>query len=138
MHVTRRNAATPIALWAAAVMLGTALPALADARDISVGGVYICTITQDAAGYSSYDRATQINQRITQVLSTPRFRGGATVSVQPAGAAATISVGDLLVFAVMPQDVAGTHMSTIAVARQWARSLAKGLGQAIPGSQFHF
>src|SRR5579883_972494 len=37
------------------IVLLARAPALADPRDISVGGVYICTITHDASGYSSYN-----------------------------------------------------------------------------------
>jgi hypothetical protein len=125
------------AVLAVAVVLGAALPALADARDISVGGVFICRITHDAAGYSSYARAVQVNQRITDVLSSPRFRQGGNVVVRQMGPAATISVGDVLVFTVMPEDTDGTT-STVDLAKSWAKLLAQGLSQALPGSGFYF
>ena len=54
-----------IALLAALIAGGLPLPALADVRDISVGGVWICRITQDASGYTSYDRAAEVRKRIT-------------------------------------------------------------------------
>ncbi len=125
------------AVVAVAVALGAALPALADARDISVGGVFICRITHDAAGYSSYARAVQVNQRITDVLSSPRFRQGGNVVVRQMGPAATISVGDVLVFTVMPEDTDGAT-STVDLAKSWAKLLAQGLSQALPGSGFYF
>ena len=118
-------------------MLAAALPALADPRDISVGGVFICRITHDAAGYTSYARATQVNRRITEVLSNPQFRQGGNVVVRAMGAAATISVGDFLVFTVEPEDANGT-MSTIDLAKYWARLLAQGLSKALPGPGFYF
>lgn len=112
-------------------------PALADPRDISVGGVYICTITHDASGYSSFERAVEVNRRITQVLSTPELRYGATVSVQKAGQTATVSVGGILVFTVTPADAAGTSVTPLELARQWAQKLAEGLGRALPDARFH-
>ena len=124
-------------LFAAAMMLGTALPALADARDISVGGVFICRITHGATGYSSYARAVQVDRRITEVLSDPRFRRGGNVVVRSMGPAATISVNDFLVFTVMPQDTDG-KMSTLDLAKYWARLLAEGLSKALPGPGFYF
>jgi len=120
-----------------ALVLGLALPALADARDISVGGVFITRITEDAAGYTSYERAVQVNGRITEILSTPTFRRGASVAVRQGGSSALITVGDLLVFTVTPQDAAGTSVTTLQLARQWAQLLAQGLSKALPDSSFH-
>ena len=125
-------------LIAAAVAVVTVRPAFADSRDISVGGIWITRITHDSAGVSSYDRAVQINIRITQVLSSPKYQQGAVISVQPYGTAATITVGDILVFTVTPDDAAGTSMTPMQIARQWASLLAKGLSNAMPGSVFHF
>jgi len=119
------------------LMLAAVLPAVADQRDISVGGVYICTISHDAAGFTSFQRAVQVNQRITQVLSTPELRKGGTITVRQFGAAATISVGTILVFTVMPDDTEG-QMSTVALAKSWAQLLGKGLQTALPGSGFYF
>jgi len=138
MLATRKHTLQTAVLLAAAMMLGLVPAAFADARDLSVGGVYICTITHDASGYSSYDRAREANKRITQVLSTPEFQHGATVVVRQMGAAATISVGSLLVFTVTPEDVQPTNETTLALAKTWAQRLAQGLGVAMPGSTFHF
>ncbi len=136
MQRVRRVAWLP-AVLVVTVALGAALPALADARDISVGGIFICRITHDAAGYSSYARAVQVNQRITEVLSSPRFRQGGSVVVRQMGHAATISVGTVLVFTVEPEDTDGTT-STVDLAKSWAKLLAQGLSQALPGSGFYF
>ncbi len=137
MPACRGHAVVPIALLVGVLALGLAGPALADARDISVGGIYICSITHDSAGYTSYDRAAQVNQRITEVLSTPRFRRGAVVAVRQAGQAATVMVGDVLVFTVTPDDAAGTSVTPLELARQWARLLAQGLSKALPDASFH-
>lgn len=120
------------------VVTGVARPALADPRDISVGGVFICRLTHDSAGVSSYNRATEVNRRITQVLSTPKVRQGAVIAVRPYGAAAVITVGDLLVFTVTPEDAAGTSVTPMQLAKQWAGLLAQGLSKALPDSTFHF
>jgi hypothetical protein len=112
-------------------------PALADIGDIAVGGVWICRITHAASGYSPAQRAVEVNRRITEVLSTPRFRLGAVVSVRPAGGSAVILVGDKLVFTVAPEDVAGTTITPIQQARLWARLLAQGLSKALPDANFH-
>jgi hypothetical protein len=140
MSMHRRHAplaAAWITSLAGILVLGLTLPALADARDISVGGVWVCRITHDSAGYSSYQRAVQVNQRITQVLSTPRFRQGAVVAVKQVGDTATVTVGDVLVFTVTPDDTAGTSVTPVTLARQWAQRLAQGLSQALPTSNFH-
>lgn len=136
MRQVRRVAGFP-GFLAVAVMLGMTLPAFADARDISVGGIFICQITHDAAGYSSYARAVQVNQRITEILSSPRFRQGGSVVVRQVGPAATISVGDMLVFTVMPEDTDNIE-STADLAKTWAKLLAQGLSQALPGPGFYF
>lgn len=138
MRTARTIVAGAAAVAAAVVILaGLAGPAFADARDISVGGVYITTITHDSAGYTSYQRAEAVNRRITNVLSTPAFRSGATLTVQPQGPNAIINVGSMLVFTVTQEDVAGTNMTAVAVARQWAVKLAEGLSKAMPTGQFH-
>ncbi len=138
MPASRRFAPVPIVLLAGILVLGLALPARADARDISVGGVFITRITSDASGYTSYQRAVQVNERITQVLSTPKFRLGAVVAVRQDGPNGLITVGDLLVFTVTPQDAAGTSATTVQLARQWAQLLAQGLSKALPDSTFYF
>ena len=131
-----------IALLAALIAEGLPLPALADVRDISVGGVWICRITQDAPGYTSYDRAAEVRKRITEVLSNPDYRkGGAVVEVRQLGAIVTISVGPTLVFTVVPEDTKGEtvapHMTSLEVARQWAARLSTGLSRALPDPNLH-
>jgi hypothetical protein len=121
----------------AVLILGLALPALADARDISVGGIWICRITNDLAGFTSYDRAVQINKRITEILSAPQFRQGATITVKADGNDSDVYVGDRLVFTVAPVDTEG-NVTTDTLARQWAHLLAQGLNKAIPSSSFYF
>jgi len=138
MVATRRHVVLTAALVAAASALAPARPALADARDISVGGVYICTITHDVPGYTSYERAKQANQRITTVLSSPQFYNGGKVVVNQFGAAATVSVGNILIFTVVPADVEPTNETTFDLAKTWAQRLAHGLGVAMPGAEFHF
>lgn len=120
------------------VVTGLVSPALADQRDISVGGVFICRLTHDSAGVTSYVRATEVNRRITQVLSTPKFRQGAVIAVRQYGASAIITVGDMLVFTVTPEDAAGTPVTPMQLAKQWAGLLAQGLSRALPDSTFHF
>ncbi len=133
----RRATKFPILLVVAMVTLGMVLPAHADPRDISVGGVWIAQISHDAAGYSSYARAVQFNQQITEALSDPQLRQGGTLVVRQVGSAATISVGDILVFTVMPEDTEGVE-STVALANTWAQRLAQGLSRAMPGAGFYF
>lgn len=136
MSTWRRHVAVRLLLLGT-VMLSLALPARADPREISVGGIWITRIEHDAAGYTSYQRAVEVRRRITEVLSSPNFRHGTTVSVQPMGKAAIVRVGDLLVFTVTPEDAVGTWMPPLDVARQWARLLAEGLSKALPDADFH-
>ena len=124
-----------LVVWAA--VLGPVWPAIADPRDISVGGVWITRLTHDVAGYTSFQRAVEVGRRITEVLSTPKFRQGTTVSVQTMGKAALVTVGDVLVFTVTPDDAEGTSVTPLTLARQWAQRLAEGLGNALPDAKFH-
>lgn len=119
------------------VAAGTAGPAFADPRDVSVGGVWITRITHDSAGYTAEQRAIEVNKRITQVLSMPQLRQGAVVAVRRDGADAVVTVGDVLVFTVTPADAAGSG-TTIQLAKQWAALLGQGLTRALPGSTFYF
>lgn len=137
MAARRRLILIPAILFTWAAVLGPAWPALADPRDISVGGVWITRLTHDAAGYTSFQRAVEVWRRITEVLSTPKFRQGTTVSVQPMGKAAFVTVGDMLVFTVTPEDAEGTSVTPLTLARQWAQRLAEGLGNALPDAKFH-
>jgi len=125
-----------VLLIAAAVVAGLTGPAFADPRDIAVGGVYITTITQDWAGYTAEQRATEVTKRITRILGTPELRQGAVVTVRQDGANALVSVGNILVFTVTPADAKGSG-TTLYVAKQWARRLGEGLTKALPGSNFH-
>jgi hypothetical protein len=136
MSTVRRHAAVLLLLLGAAI-LGFVLPARADPREISVGGVWITLLDHDVAGYTSYQRAVEVRRRITEVLSIPELRQGAVVAVKQVGHEAVISVGDVLVFTVTPDDVAGTWMPPLDVARQWARLLAAGLSRAMPDADFH-
>ena len=136
MSTWRRHAFVPLVLLAALIP-ALARPALADPREIAVGGIWITLIDHGAAGYTSFQRAIEVRRRITEVLSTPKFREGTIVSVQPLGKAAVVMVGGLLVFTVTPQDAVGTSMAPLDVARQWARLLAEGLSRALPDSNFH-
>ena len=129
--------ALPAVMVALGLVFGVSRPSLAEIGDISVGGVWVCKITHDASGYSADQRAVQINKRITEVLSDPKLRRGAGVSVRSFGASATISVGEKLVFTVVPEDAMGTSVTTIELARQWARRLTTGLGKALPDAEFH-
>jgi hypothetical protein len=126
------------ALLIIAGLLASAAPALADPRDISVGGIFITRITADSSGYTSYQRAVEVNKRITEILSTPSFRSGGAVAVRQDGQSATITVGNILAFTVTPQDTAGTTVTTMQLAHQWAQLLAEGLSKALPDSTFHF
>ena len=132
-----RQLAVAVVLIAALTATVATGPAFADARDISVGGVYICKITQPAPGFTAEQRATEINKRITQILSAPGLRQGAVVSVTQNGADALVTVGNMLVFTVTPADAAGSG-TTLYVAKRWGALLSEGLSKALPGSTFHF
>lgn len=132
-----RLAVVAAGLIVSAVVVGTPQPTLADVGDISVGGVWICRITQPALGLTAEQRAVQMNKQITEALSTPQFRRGAVIAVRPKGTGATISVGDLLIVTVTPEDAKGTTVPPLELARQWAQRLATGLSKALPDAEFH-
>jgi hypothetical protein len=132
-----RRALPAAALLAALVLAVGPRPATADVGDISVGGVWVCRITQPAEGLSREARAAQINRQITEALSTPRFRRGAVVYVRPDGPNTRILVDKLLIMTVTPADVQGTSVTTAQLARQWAQRLAVGLSKALPDAEFH-
>src|ERR1700724_1109961 len=92
MRSDRLAIAAAIALIAVVVVVGRPGLALADVGDISVGGVWICRITQPALGLTPEERAVQMNKQITEALSTPKFRRGATVSVRSQGPNARIMI----------------------------------------------
>jgi hypothetical protein len=125
------------ALIAPAVVAGTPQPSLADIGDISVGGVWVCRITQPALGLTAEQRAVQMTRQITEALSTPKFRRGAVIALRAKGPSATIMVGDLLIVTVTPEDAKGTSVTPMELARQWAQRLAAGLSKALPDAEFH-
>jgi len=143
MHVIRPFAGAVSLLIGGVLLLGLGGPALADASSISVGGVWVCNITQDASGFTAAERIVQVRQRITEVLSTNRFRDNPNVfvRVRAAGHDALISAGDpvgqILVFTVTPQDAAGTSLTPVQLADQWAPRLAQGLAKAMPSSRWN-
>jgi hypothetical protein len=130
-------------LVAAVAILGLRDTARAAQNEISVGGVFVCNIAADASGYTANERAMAIQQRINSVLSTDSFRSNPNVfvRVQPAGSDALIWVGDkqkqILVFTVTPQDAAGSSVTPLQLAQQWAPKLAEGLGKAMPSAHWH-
>jgi putative lipoprotein len=126
-----------LAATVALLALQAALPrtAAADIGDISVGGVWVGRLTQGAAGLTLEGRVRQINQQITEVLSLRALRGSqVTVEVQPARAAAAITVADIVVVTLTPRDAAGTGVPAYEVANQWAARLAAGLRRALSGT----
>ena len=126
----------PALAWGLSISL--AHPALADPSDISVGGVWVAKITRDAAGLSATERIVEVHKRITDILSNPVYRhAGAPVSVRPIGSAAGIYVADQLAITVTPEDAAGTGVTPIELARQWAHRLAQGLSLALPDANVH-
>jgi hypothetical protein len=136
MRVHRR-AVGAAALIAFAIVVATPTASRADAGDISVGGVWVCRITQPALGLTVEERAVQMNKQITEALSTPKFRRGATIAVRGEGPTAKIMIDTLLIVTVTPEDIKGTAVSTMELARQWAKRLAMGLSKALPDAEFH-
>ncbi len=111
-------------------------PAAADAGDISVGGVWICRLTQGALGVTLTQRVAHVNQRITEVLSLPEAgRRPLPVEVRLVGATAAIVVADVTTVTVIPEDAGGTGVPVHEIANQWAARLAQGLRRALPGRE---
>ncbi len=138
MQASRVPACVLALVMAWGVFAGLTQPAMADVGDISVGGVWVSKITHDAAGFSAAQRATEVNKRITEILSNPAYRhAGAAVSVRPVGQSAAILVGDQLAITVMPEDAADTGVTPFELARQWAQRFARGLTNAIPDDTYH-
>lgn len=120
------------------LVISLAAPALADIGDISVGGVWVCRIARGAGGLSLEQRVVQIERRITEVLSIPGIdRRSIPLLVRPLGQSASIVVAGITVITVTPEDAAGTHVTTMELARQWARRLMAGLQRAFPSATFH-
>jgi len=125
------------AVIAFAIVVATPRPSRADVGDISVGGVWVCRITQPALGLTVEERAVQVNKQITEALSTPKFRRGATIGVRADGPVAKIMIDTLVIVTVTPEDIKGTTVTTMELARQWAKRLATGLSRALPDAEFH-
>lgn len=136
MHTTRGLVISIIAVGS--LVLGLAYPALADIGDISVGGVWVCRITRGAGGLSLEQRVAKIDRQLTEVLSIPGTdRRSIPLSVRPLGQSAAIVVAGITVITVTPEDAAGTRVTTMELARQWARRLMAGLQRALPSTTFH-
>ncbi len=118
-----------------ALTIGTAVSVIAapDPASISVGGVWVCNITQPAAGFTPEQRVTEANKRITEVVSRLRAADRVTVAVEPFGAAAKITVNGMLVFTLVPADVPTPAVPLVEYARQVAARLQKGILNALPG-----
>jgi hypothetical protein len=127
----------------ALALIGTAVaawaqePAVPNPRDVSVGGVWVCRITEPALGLSADERVVQMNKQITEALSTPKFRRGATIGVRADGPNVRVVMEHLTIVTVTPADTKGTTVKPMELARQWAQRLAKGLSKALPDAEFH-
>lgn len=112
-------------------------PPIADPHDVSVGGVWVCRITEPALGLTPEERVVQMNKQITEALSTPKFRRGATIGVRRDGPNVQIVMEHLTIVTVTPADAKGTTVKPLELARQWAGRLAHGLSRALPDAEFH-
>lgn len=131
---TDRHAILLLAL-VGSLVLGLTHPASADPGDIIVGGVWAFRLTRGASGMTLAQRVADVERRITNILSTPRYRqAGVTLTVRPAGLGAAITVEDAVIMIVTPMDAADTGVKVTAfeLARQWAQRLAAGLKKALP------
>ena len=137
MRANRKGMAIAGSLLTLGFLAGLPRVALADERDISVGGVWVCRISHDVSGYTAVRRATEVRKRITNVLSIPRLRRGAVITVRPTGHDAVVTVGEILVFTVTPADATVTSVTPLELAHQWAARLAAGLSKALPDATFH-
>ncbi len=127
-----------LAIGVLSLVLGLVGPARAEMGDLSVGGVWVCRITQGAAGLTLEQRMVDVERRMTQVLSIPAYRySGVGVSIRPVGRDAAIAVGDRIILTVTAEDAAGTTVTPLELARQWAQRLVVGLNRALPDSTFH-
>lgn len=126
-----------LALIGTAASAWAQTPPIADPRDVSVGGVWICRITEPAFGLSADERVVQMNKQITEALSTPKFRRGATIGVRADGPNVRIVMEHLIIVTVTPADTKGTTVKPMELARQWAQRLANGLSKALPDAEFH-
>ena len=126
-----------VALIGTAVSAWAQAPPIADPHDVSVGGVWVCRITEPALGLSPDERVVQMNKQITEALSTPQFRRGATIAVRADGPNVRILMEHLTIVTVTPADTKGTTVKPMELARQWAQRLARGMSKALPDAEFH-
>lgn len=123
------------------VVFGVGRPAFAELGDIAVGGEWTFRLTRGIGQMSLADRVADVERRITNVLSNPRYRQtGVRLSVRPAGSGASIMVEEAVILTVTPEDVAdtGVKVTTMELARQWAQRLAKGINKAFPATVVAF
>ncbi|HET8579427.1 MAG TPA: hypothetical protein VFL31_00360 [Nitrospiraceae bacterium] len=104
-----------------------------DPLSVSVGGVWVCKITQPAAGFTPQQRVSEANKRITEVISRLRQADRVTVVVEPFGSAAKVTVNGILVFTLIPADVPAPGVALAEYARQVAARLQKGIVNGLPG-----
>jgi len=116
-----------------AVLIGIVVPVSAapDPLSISVGGIWICKITQSVAGFTPQQRVTEANKRITEVVSRIRPADRVTVKVQLYGSTATVTVNDMLVFTLVPADVPTPGVALADYALQVSVRLQKGILTAL-------
>ncbi len=127
-----------LAIGVLSLVLGLVGPAHAEMGDLSVGGVWVCRLTQGVAGLTLEQRMVDVERRMTQVLSIPAYRySGVGVSIRPVGRDAAIAVGDRIILTVTAEDAAGTTVTPLELARQWAQRLVVGLNRALPDATFH-
>lgn len=126
-----------VALIATAASAWAQAPPVTDPHDVSVGGVWVCRITEPALGLSADERVVQMNKQITEALSTPKFRRGATIAVRADGPNARIVMEHLIIVTVTLADTKGMTVKPMELARQWAQRLARGMSKALPDAEFH-
>jgi hypothetical protein len=112
-----------------AVLIGMAVPisAAPDPLSISVGGVWICKITQSVAGFTPQQRVTEANKRITEAVSRIRPTDRVTVRVQLLGSTAKVTINDMLIFTLVPADVPTPGVALADYALQVSVRLQKGI-----------
>jgi hypothetical protein len=116
-----------------AVVMGVGIPSLAapDPLSVSVGGVWVCKITQAVAGFTPEQRVTEANKRITDVVSRIRPADRVIVKVVLFGSATKVTVNDMLVFTLVPADVPTPGVALAEYALQVSGRLHKGIRSAL-------
>lgn len=138
MRTGRGSLILLVATWV--LVLALVSPALADWGDIIVGGVWAFRLKNGLPGMTLEQRIVDVERRITNVLSTPKYRkGGVSLSVRPVGPSAVIAVEEATIIVVTPEDAAatGVKVTALELARQWAQRLANGLNKALPDARFN-